>query len=204
MSEFLKLQVEGRTKTGKGPTHRLRESGMVPGVYYDSKGNNAPIKVDFVVLNKMVNAVGYSKVFELEIVTNGKAETMPCLIKAIDHHPLKPLYNHVDFFGVDLDQKVVVSIPVRVTGKAVGVTRGGKLGIFRETVEVECLPKDIPDNLTLDVTDLRLGQSILIADVDFGEGVSAVFDDNFAIVGVISPRSVTDEDEDEEETEEEE
>jgi large subunit ribosomal protein L25 len=199
MSEFLKLHVERRTETGKGPIYRLRETGMVPGVYYDSKGNNASIKVDFIVLNKMVAAVGYSKVFELEIATDGKTEVMPCLIKAIDHHPLKPIYNHVDFFGVDLDKKVVVSIPVRVKGKAVGVTRGGKLGIFRETVEVECLPQDIPDNLTLDVTNIGLGQSILVADVDFGEKVNAVYDDNFAVVGVLAPRSVASESEDEEE-----
>jgi large subunit ribosomal protein L25 len=193
----MKLQVEGRTETGKGPIRRLRETGMVPGVYYDSKGNNASVKVDFVVLSKMVSAVGYSKVFELEIDADGKTETMPCLIKAIDHHPLKPIYNHVDFFGVDLDKKVVVSIPVHVKGKAVGVTRGGKLGIFRETVDVECLPKDIPDNLILDVTNVGLGQSILVADVDFGEGVSAVYDDNFAVVGVVAPRSAASDSEEE-------
>ncbi len=195
MSEFLKLEVEGRTETGTGPNRRLRETGMVPGVYYDAKGNNTAVQVDFVALSKIVAAVGYSKVFELEIAGDGKTETMPCLIKAIQHHPLKAIYNHVDFFGVDLDQKVAVSIPVRVTGKAVGVTRGGKLGIFRETVEIECLPKDIPDALVIDVTDIGLGQSILVADVDFGEGVSAVFDDNFAVVGVIAPRAAATEEE---------
>ncbi|GAU09835.1 50S ribosomal protein L25 [Desulfoplanes formicivorans] len=199
MSELLKLEVEGRTETGKGPNRRLRETGMVPGVYYDAKGHNIPVKVDFVALSKVVSAVGYAKVFELEIDRDGKSETMPCLIKDIHHHPLKPIYNHVDFFGVDLHKKVVVSIPVRVEGKAVGVTRGGRLGIFRETVEVECLPKDIPDSLTLDVTDLDLGHSILIADVEFGEGVSAVYEDNYAVVGVVAPRAVEEKDEDEEE-----
>jgi large subunit ribosomal protein L25 len=66
-------------------------------------------------------------------------------------------------------------------------------------VEVECLPQDIPDNLTLDVTNIGLGQSILVADVDFGEKVNAVYDDNFAVVGVLAPRSVASESEDEEE-----
>ena len=199
MSELMKLKVEGRTEAGKGPNRRLRKTGMVPGVYYDSKGHNIPIKVDFVALSKVVDAVGYAKVFELEIDRDGKSDTMPCLIKDIHHHPLKPLYNHVDFFGVDLHKKVTVSIPVHVEGKAVGVvTRGGELSIFRETVEVECYPKDIPDCLVLDVTDLDLGHSILIADVDFGEGVSAVYEDNYAVVGVVAPHAV-----EEEETEEE-
>jgi large subunit ribosomal protein L25 len=198
MSELMKLKVEGRTEAGKGPSRRLREAGMVPGVYYDSKGHNIPIKVDFVALSKVVDAVGYSKVFELEIDRDGKSETMPCLIKDIHHHPLKPLYNHVDFFGVDLHKKVTVSIPVHVKGKAIGVTRGGDLGIFRETVEVECYPKDIPDSLVIDVTDLDLGHSIFIADVDFGEGVSAVYEENYAVVGVVAPRAAAEETEEEE------
>ncbi len=202
MSELLKLEVKGRAQTGKGPNRRLRETGMVPGVYYDGKGNNITVKVDFVALSKMVAAVGFSKVFDLEIIADGTTAVKPCLIKAVQHHPLKPIYNHVDFFGVDLDQKVVVSIPVRVEGKALGVTRGGNLGIFRETVEVECLPKDVPDALVLDVKDLDLGQSIFIEDVDFGEGVRAVGEENFAVVGVIAPRAaaVSEEETEEEET----
>ncbi len=205
MSEFLKIKVEGRTQTGKGANRRLRQTGMVPGVYYDAKGKNIAIKVPFVALSKMITAVGYSKVFEIEITAEGKTETMPCLIKEVHHHPLKSIYNHVDFFGVDLKEKVTVSIPVQVVGKAVGVTRGGRMGIFREAIEVECLPKDIPDALVLDVTNLDLGQSILIENVDFAEGVNAVFDDNFAVVGVIAPRAaaaVSDEDDEAGEEEE--
>ncbi len=198
MSEFLKIKVEGRTQTGKGANRRLRQTGMVPGVYYDAKGKNIAVKVPFVSLSKMVAAVGYSKVFEIEITAEGKTETMPCLIKDVHHHPLKPIYNHVDFFGIDLKEKVTVSIPVQVTGKAAGVARGGTMGIFRETIEVECLPKDIPDALVLDVTSLDMGQSILIEDVNLGEGVHAVFDDNFAVVGVLAPRAAAAESEEEE------
>ncbi|WP_462323646.1 50S ribosomal protein L25 [Desulfoplanes sp.] len=202
MSDMLKLQVEGRTKTGKGANRCLRNSGMVPGVYYDAHGNNESVKVDFVALSKMVEAAGYSKIFDLEIVHEGVPEARPCLIKAIHHHPLKPMYNHVDFYGVDLDKPIVVAIPVRVSGKAEGVTRGGKLSIFREEVEVECLPKDVPDALELEVTGLGLNQSILVADVDFGENVRAVYDDNFAVVGVVSPRAATEDEEEEGEEEE--
>ena len=204
MAELKKFQVEGRTERGKGPNHRLREEGVVPGVYYDADGGNIPIKVDYVALSKLVSFAGYSKVFELEILTEGKSEIKPALIKAVHHHPLKAVYNHVDFFGVDLDKKVTVAIPVQVVGKPLGVIAGGTMGIFRETLEVECLPHDIPDAIVLDVTALALGQNIHIADIVFAEGVTGVFDDNFAVVGVVAPRAgdVDDEEEEEATTEE--
>jgi len=188
MAELQKFHVEGRTERGKGPNRRIREQGLVPGVYYDADGHNIPVKMDFIALSKLYSSVGCSKVFELEIVHEGTTDTKPALIKEIHHHPLKPIYNHVDFFGVDLHKKVTISIPVHVKGKPVGVIAGGVLGVFRETIEVECLPSDIPDSLVLDVTNLNLGQNIVIGDVDLPEGVTALFEEDYAIVGVVVPR----------------
>ncbi|MFA6810456.1 MAG: 50S ribosomal protein L25 [Desulfoplanes sp.] len=201
MAELLKFHVEGRTERGKGPNRRVRKQGMVPGVYYDADGHNIPVKMDFIALSKLYSSVGCSKVFELEIVHEGKTDTKPALIKNIHRHPLKPIYNHVDFFGIDLHKKVTISIPVQVTGKPVGVVAGGgELGIFRETVEVECLPSDIPDSLILDVASLNLGDNILIGDVAFPEGVTPLFEENYAIVGVVVPRITEEEPEPEAET----
>jgi large subunit ribosomal protein L25 len=72
-----------------------------------------------------------------------------------------------------------------VTGKAKGVVLGGKLEIFRDTLEVECLPLAIPDNVVIDVTALDVNENVSVADVVLSEGVKAVYDDNFAVVGVV-------------------
>lgn len=200
MKETLSLAVKTRPGLGKGANRQLRATDMVPGVYYDATGINVPVMVEHMPLKKLYAKTASSHVFELHIESESGQETKPALIWQLQYHPTKSTITHVDFYGVDLTKEITVHIPVEVVGKAVGVVKGGALEVYRETLEVTCLPLAIPDKVVIDITDVDLNQHVKIEDITLPEGVKAVFEDNFAILGVLLP---TAEEEEEAPTEEE-
>ena len=193
MAELLKLNVQVRDELGKGPNRRLRATGKVPGIYYDSKGHNIPVKVDMVPLQKAYGTLGSAQVFELVIENAGKTETHPALLWRVRNEPVKGFPEHVDFFGVDLTKELKVAVHFEVVGQSKGVKLGGIVELYRETIEVVCKPMDIPESITLDITELDITDSIRIEDVAFPEGVTPVFDENYAVVSVIEPHGTEDE-----------
>ncbi len=185
MANLQTLSVSERTERGKGPCYRLRKEGMVPGVYYDQNGENISVKVKVLPLSRLYNKLGSSQVFELAIEKGGATQTKPALIWAVRFDPVKPVPQHVDFRGVDLDKEIRVHVPFEIVGKAAGVVKGGVVELFRDNCEVIGKPLSIPEKLVIDVTDLDLNQNVHIADVKYPEGVRGVFDDNYAVVGVV-------------------
>lgn len=188
MSESFSLNVKSRTETGKGPNRRLRQESMVPGIFYNSEGENIQISAVSKELRKVLQKAGYSRLVNLNI--NDEA-ARPTLIWKVQHHPFKNEFIHVDFYGVDMDKEITVSIPVEVKGRAKGVVQGGKLEVYHERINVTCLPGIIPEKVVLDVTPLTINSFIGIKEIELPEGVSAVFTDNFAVVGVILPKRAT-------------
>lgn len=193
MADLLKLNVQERTQLGKGPNRRLRATGMVPGIYYDAKGANIPVKVEMVPLQKAWAAVSNTQVFELVIEKDGKTETMASLIWRIRNEPIKGFPEHVDFYGVDLEKELKVAVPFEFVGTSDAVKQGNVLEQYRDVIEVVCKPMDIPESIVIDISGLGLHDSIHIEDVVFPDGVSPVFDENYSIVSVIEPREISEE-----------
>lgn len=187
MKEQLSLNVQARAEKGKGPNRRLREQKMVPGIYYDDKGQNIPVVVADLPFRKVYQKAGKSHVFDLNIEMDGKVVTHPSLIWVVQNHPWKNQVDHVDFYGVDPTKPIHVNVAIEIVGKAKGVTVGGKLEIYRESMEVVCLPANIPHKIVIDVTDLAINQHINVKDLAMPEGVKAVYEQSYAIVGVINP-----------------
>jgi large subunit ribosomal protein L25 len=186
MSNQTSLGVEVRSATGTGHCRRLRDKAFVPGVYYNAEGTNILFSAEMIPLQKLYNKVGLSQVFQLEI--RGEETThQPAIIRDIQHHPVKGIITHVDFFGVDLNKKINVYIPVEVTGKPKGLILGGILEVFRDELEVVGLPMSIPEKIVIDVTALEINHNMHIQDLSLPLGVEFVFEDNFAVVGVVSP-----------------
>lgn len=185
MAELLKLNVQERTKLGKGPNRRLRASGMVPGILYDGKGTNTPVKVELVPLQKAWSTVSNTQVFDLVVEKDGKSETLPALIWRLTHEPIKGFPEHVDFYGVDLDKDVRVTVPFELVGEAVGVKNGGILEQPRDGIDVICKPMAIPESIVIDISELDIMDAIHIEDVEFPEGVIPQFDENFSVASVI-------------------
>jgi large subunit ribosomal protein L25 len=183
--DILKLTVNERTATGKGPNRRLRMQGIVPGIYYDQHGANIMVQVAEVPLRKVYEKVGGAQVFHLIIDRGGKAETLPALIWRLKHDPVRPVLTHVDFFGVDLDKDIKVNVNVTTVGTAKGLKLGGKLEMFRDHIEVICKPLDIPEHIEIDITEMDVNDHVYVEEIQLPEGVSAVFDENFAVLGVV-------------------
>ena len=195
MAESIRLAVQHRSECGKGINKQLRKQGIVPGIFYSYDGENIPIQVAELPLSRAFKEVGVSQILELEIEKDGKKTKKSVLIKSLVPHPVKSMYVHVDFFGLDMSHDIVVAVPVELTGKSKGEEAGGILRLFRKTVEVRCKPSNIPHTIQIDVSDLELGENILIEEVKMPAGVEVVFDEavSFAVVGVINPGAEADE-----------
>jgi large subunit ribosomal protein L25 len=189
MKETQSLAVKTRAGLGKGANRKLRATDMVPGIYYDAKGTNIPVMVEHMPLKKLFAKTASSHVFDLLIDSDAGQETKPALIWKLTHHPTKPRITHVDFYGVDLTKEIRVHIPVEVVGKAKGQVKGGVLEIYRETIEVICLPMDSPDKVVIDITNLDLNDNKLVADITLPTGVRAAYEENYAILGVVVPEA---------------
>ena len=188
MSEVTSLQLTHRAERGKGPCARLRSNGLVPGVFYNSKGENISFTVDNMALGKVFEKVRYSKMLELLIDVDGKVEKRNALFKKLVSHPVKRRYDHVDFIGIELDKEVQVTIPVETVGRAKGVVLGGKIEILKERVLVRCLPTVIPDSVVIDVTELNIGDKVFVDQLVLPEGVVAVYERNYPVMTIQTAR----------------
>lgn len=200
MVNKIQLKAAERTETGKGANRRLRRTGMVPGVFYNQKGDNVTVMTAITPLQKAYSQLGTSQVFDLELEKDGKTQTIPSLLWRVKFDPVKPVPIHVDFFGVDLEKELKVTVPLQVKGVSKGVKLGGRMEQFREVVEIVSKPADIPEAIVIDVTEMNILDTVRVADLAFPEGVTPMYDDNFAIVSVLPKRG---DDEIEEDAEEE-
>lgn len=184
------LVVESREGTGKGRARKLRAAGWVPGVFYSGGSAATPVKLDPRLLETALrtSAAGINTLFDLQGAgLDGKL----ALIKELQRDPVKGFILHADLYAVDVARTLEVSVPVHLTGTAVGVSmEGGILDHSLREVEVECLPRAIPEELVVDVSALGLGDSVHVGDIPLPEGVSLVSDPDLPVVSVVAPAKV--------------
>lgn len=195
MSDLNVLSVQKRTGLGKGANRRTRQEDIIPGVFYTAKGENVAVQVGARTFGKLFSQVGRTTVFNLTIEGEG---THPVLIWATQRDPVNSRFTHIDFYGVDLNKAVKITVPVEYVGIARGTKVGGKLEVYREQIQLMAKPLDMPAKVTVNVADMDLGKTIQIADITLPEGVKAAYDNNYALVSVILPGA--DETDEEEET----
>ena len=180
------LSVQKREGYGKGPSGRLRAQKLIPGVFYTPKGDNISVQAPALPLQKIYEEMGHTTVFNLEIEENGQKTAYPVLIWQVQFHPYKRAFTHIDFYGVDLDKEVTVDVPVEFVGTSRGVKLGGRLETYREIVRLCSKPLDMPKKIVVDVTPMDINTTICVGDLQLPENVKAVYDQNFAIVSVLS------------------
>ena len=184
------LSVQKRENCGKGPSGRLRSQDLIPGVFYTAQGENIIVQAPTLPLEKIYGEVGHTTVFNLEIDENGQKSTHPVLIWQVQRHPYKKCFTHIDFYGVDLDKEVKVDVPVEYVGVSRGVKLGGIMETYREVVRLSAKPMDMPAKITIDVTDMDINSSVTIETLPLPANVSAVFDQNYALVSIIDKSKV--------------
>ncbi len=180
------LVVQKREGKGKGASRRLRNQALVPGVYYTADGANIMVQAPALPLEKMYEQAGHTTVFNLEIDSEQGKETHPVLIWQVQRHPYKKQFLHIDYYGVDLNKEIKVDVPVEFVGTPRGVKLGGVMETYREIVHLGAKPLDMPQKVTIDVSGMNIGDTLNVADLQLPPNVRAVFDHNYAIVGVLS------------------
>ncbi len=153
------LAGEVRQEVGKKATKEVRKSGTVPCVLYGGGEN-----VHFTVTEGAIHRLIYTPhVYMINLTISGKSTK--AIVKDLQFHPVSDKVLHIDFLEVNEDKPVVVELPVKLTGLAAGVKAGGKLSLEMRKLRVKGLYKDLPENITLDVTKLSLGKSIQVGSI---------------------------------------
>jgi large subunit ribosomal protein L25 len=185
MSEALRIEAEPREAFGKNAARRLRYAGRIPAVVYGDQGPALPVILDpKEVLRVLHTEAGHNAIFNLEIKGKAPARVM---LRDWQLDPIKGNLLHVDLVRIGRDHKLKVRIPIHVTGEAKGVkVQGGIFEFALREVEVECLPDDIPEALTIDVTELTIGKNIRVSDLPLGAKVKVLTDSNRVVAHVVT------------------
>ena len=194
--------VEPREEVGKGPNGRLRASGSIPAVVYGGGKDSIAIKVDEKTMHDFLKETGSENmVFLLKLGDSGKSRH--AMIRDLQIDTVERRILHIDFQRVLLDEKVRVTVGVRVKGVPEGVkNQGGVLDFVSREVDIECLPALIPSELEYDVSDLEVGDHVEAKDLVLPEGVELQTDANRVIVSIGHSRVADELDEAEAEAEE--
>lgn len=179
------LSAETRSETGKGANRRLRVIGKIPGVIYGKGRDAQSVTLDPRALETLLHKSGAGLNTLIDLSVSGRTDTV--LVKELQRHPVYGSYMHVDFFKVDLTQKITVSVPIHFTGKARGVEFGGILDHPLRELEVECLPRAIPEFVEVDVSALEIGQAIHVSELRLPEGVEVKTDPTLPVASVVLP-----------------
>ena len=199
MSTDFTLQAKGREETGKGASRRLRRlAGELPAIVYGGKKDPVQIKLVLKDVTKSLeNEAFYSHIIGLEI--DGKSEDV--ILKDLQRHPAKGWIMHMDFLRVNKDTKLQTKVPIHFINEeaCVGVKVGG--GIISRTMtelDIMCLPKDLPEYLEVDMTDVEIGTTLHISDITLPKGVESVAlshgtDHDLPIAAVNKPKAKVEE-----------
>lgn len=182
MAKKQSLKAAPRLRTGSGKLNQMRREGWLPSVIYGRGIENQNLKVDAKTFSEMLAAsTSENIVINLDVEGAGKRLAF---LQAVHHDPLTGKALHADFLAIDEHTPITAHVPVHFVGQSVGVKAGGLLEIYLHTVEVTCLPNDLPDTLEFDVTHLGVGDSLHIADVSFPEGVTPTHSSEVVIAHV--------------------
>jgi len=187
---MMELSAVRRHGSGKEGARKVLSRGKVPGVMYGKGLETRSIEIDRRDLEKFLGVARRGAVIiRLNVQDGAEAKESYVVLKDIQTNPRTDGVIHVDFYEVAFGKKFRIEVPIRVKGKAAGIEQGGIVEQVTRSLEVECLPKNVPEFLEVDVTPLEIGDSLHLEDVTFPEGVHPMEKDMTAtIVAVHAPR----------------
>ena len=163
--ETTKLKASERKDFTKSETRRIRNEGTIPGVFYSK--NNKPIHIS--VADKAINPLVFTaKTHLISLELEGHDE-YECIIKDVQFHPVTDKVIHFDLLGLTKGEKIKLEIPVQLVGSPIGVKEGGFIQHVMHKIEVECLPRNIPEHITIDISGLKLNDSVHISDLKYDD-----------------------------------
>lgn len=189
MSEIV-LNVK-RRESGRKDAKKIRNEGLIPGVYYMKETEPISLYTDPMSLRPIVYT---SSTNIIELRVEGEEETHECVLKEVIFDPITDKITHFDLLGIKKGQKFTVEIPIVISGQAAGIQDGGILQQSLHRLKVSCFPRHLIDAFELNVENLKIGDAIYIKDLDL-ENFDVDTNLEAVIVHVATPRLVSDEEE---------
>jgi large subunit ribosomal protein L25 len=190
MRKDITIAAESRDLRGKNEARRLRAKGSVPAILYGGSGEPEAVSINPKELTKILNSkTGHNTIFSLGVT--GK-EALPVMIIDWQYDPIKDNLLHVDLKRIDLSKRLHVNVPVVTQGDPRGVkVQGGLLEVVTREIEIECLPDDIPEQFTMDVTEMLIGQTIRASEVPLTGSMKLLSAADAVIAHVVSLKAET-------------
>lgn len=185
MAKILDLIAQPRTSEGTGAVNRLRKAGSIPAVVYGRKTAPTNVQVDAKTFSKLLqNSASDNILVSLKLESGEQL----ALVQEVQHDHLKGGILHVDFHAIAMDEEIHAEVPVDIAGEAAGAKHGGLVEAIHHTLEVRCLPHDLPERITVDVTALNVGDAVHVRELQLPSGVRAKLADDVVIVMCVEPR----------------
>lgn len=189
MAKQVKLSASSRAESGRNAVKAVRARGGIPAIIYGGKSTPSNLEIkkrDIEVL--LARSVGENILVELEIQDGGKTSNRLSLIQEIQHHPVRGDILHVDFHEVSVNEEITAEVVLEPFGEAIGVkTFGGLLQQSIRALPIRCLPKHLPELITVDVSNLNVGESLHVGQITLPEGVTADTDPELTAFLVSEP-----------------
>ncbi|MFQ5450639.1 MAG: 50S ribosomal protein L25 [Nitrospinaceae bacterium] len=171
-----------RKESGKSAARKVRRANYLPAVLYGLK-DNLQLQVNPKELSKILETNGQNVLIGLSIDGDGVPERQ-VILKDFQHHPLKEGWLHVDFLEVDVKEKTRVRVPVKLVGHSPGEKLGGHINLMARELEVECLPRDIPEKIEVLMAQVQLGDVVHVSDLSVSANVTILEDPSAPVVNV--------------------
>ena len=181
------MTAEIREGVGKERAAKLRAKGLIPAIFYGPRSKTIPLVIDPKELAKALQTeAGENVLIDLDIRKGDQSDRKVVMLKDIQIDPLQRITLHTDFYEVAMDEMVTIEVPVHLVGKPEGTKVGGILEQILRVIQIQCLPGDIPKSIDMDVSALKIGDSIHVQDIKV-EKVKILSDTNLTIATVVPP-----------------
>lgn len=184
------LNAQTRETSGRSASRCLRRQEQLPGIIYGAKKDPQPLTFNHnEILHALEHEAFYSSILEINV--NGTPEK--AVIKDLQRHAYKPKLIHIDFLRIDENTEITMNVPLHFVGECPAVEEGGVINHLMNEVEITCLPKDLPEYIEVDVSQLQMDESIYLSQVKVPAGVTLIDldpEDDMAVANVHVPRAV--------------
>lgn len=185
MAKILDIPAQPRTSAGTSAVKRLRKAGTIPAVIYGRKTAPTNVQVDAKSFGKLLESSASDNIL-VSLNLDGQAQL--ALVQEVQHDHLRGGILHVDFHAVAMDEEIHAEVPLLLTGESPGVKLGGLLEIFHHNLVVRCLPKDLPENIEVDISTLEHGRGISVGDIQLPESVRAKLAAEVLVLNCVAPK----------------
>lgn len=187
MATIFDLNAQTRQRNGSAAVRRLRKEGLIPAVVYGRKVDASNIKVDGKAFSQLLGQSASDNVLVNLKIEGGKGDQL-ALVQQVQHDHLRGGILHVDFHAVDMNEEIHAQVPLELTGECEGVKLGGLLELHHHTLEVHCLPKDLPNKISVDISSLGIGSSVHVREIPLPQGVRVHLDGDVVVLAVSEPK----------------